>query len=77
VIATPTGGAVGLVGRGDDAAGMLVEAGNDRALERALSRVIGDPRERARLAAVAKRRRDNLPTWDGTCERIAGALARV
>ena len=77
VIATPTGGAVELVGRGDDAAGWLVEAGNDRALERALSRVIGDPHERERLAAAAKRRRDHLPTWDGTCEQVAGALARV
>jgi len=77
VIATPTGGAVELIGSGDEAAGILVEAGNRQQLARALSRVIGDPQERQRLAAAAKRRRDQLPTWRDTCERIVEALARV
>jgi glycosyltransferase involved in cell wall biosynthesis len=77
VIATATGGAVELIGRGDQAAGILVEAGNRQQLERALSRLIGDRQERQRLAAAAKRRRDQMPTWDDTCERIVEALARV
>lgn len=77
VIATPTGGAVDLIGRGADAAGILVEAGNRQELQRALSRIIGDREERRRLAAAAKRRRDQIPTWHDTCERIVEALARV
>jgi len=77
VIATPTGAAVELIGRGDEAAGILVEAGNRHQLQRALSRVIGDREERQRLAAAAKRRRDQMPTWRETCERIVEALARV
>ena len=77
VIATPTGGAVELIGRGDEAAGILVEAGNRQELARALSRVIGDRQERQRLAAAAKIRRDQIPTWQDTSERIVEALARV
>ena len=77
IIATPTGAAVELIDRGDDAAGILVEIGNRRELESALSRVVGDPLERKRLAAAARRRRESLPTWDDTCARMAEALARV
>jgi glycosyltransferase involved in cell wall biosynthesis len=77
VIATSTGAAADLIGRGDEAAGILVEIGNRRDLEVALSRVVGDRRERERLAGAARRRRDRLPTWDDTCARMEEALARV
>jgi glycosyltransferase involved in cell wall biosynthesis len=76
-IATPTGAAADLVGRGDDAAGILVEVGDRSGLERALSRVVGDRAVRERLAAAARRRRDQLPTWDDTCARMEKALCRV
>jgi glycosyltransferase involved in cell wall biosynthesis len=76
-IATPTGAASDLLGRGESAAGILVEIGDRRALEGALSRMIGSRGERERLAAHAKRRRDRLPTWDDTCARVSEALARV
>lgn len=76
-IATSTGAAGDLIGRGEEAAGILVEAGNRGELERALSRVVGDRAARERLAAAARRRRGRLPTWDDTCARMAEALGRV
>lgn len=77
VITTPTGAAVGLVGRGEDAAGILVGIGEVSDVKAALSRIIGDSHERERLSAAARRRRDRLPSWDDTCARIEEAFARV
>ena len=77
VVTTPTGAAVGLVGRGEDAAGILVGIGEISDLKAALSRIIGDSHERERLTAAARRRRDRLPSWDDTCALIEEAFARV
>jgi glycosyltransferase involved in cell wall biosynthesis len=71
VVSTPTGGIADLVG---DAAGVLVPAGDVRALADALSRVIGDDALRHRLAAGAARVRGRLPTWDDAARAFAEIL---
>ncbi len=60
VISTPTGAIPSLVGRD---AGILVRAGDDAALARALERVLADSRTRLRFRAGALRRRRHLQTW--------------
>ena len=71
VVATMTGAIPELVG---DGAGLLVPVGDTPALVAALSRVLSDAGLRARLAAGARRMRDQLPTWEETSERFAAAL---
>jgi glycosyltransferase involved in cell wall biosynthesis len=74
VVATITGAIPQLVG---EDAGVLVPVGDRDALIHALTRVIGDASLRQRLAEGARRRRDQLPTWEEAAGRMAIALERV
>jgi glycosyltransferase involved in cell wall biosynthesis len=74
VISTATGGIPDLVG---DAAGLLVPPGDPAALADAISRVLADPVLRDRLAAGARRVRDQLPGWDVASGKMAEILERV
>jgi glycosyltransferase involved in cell wall biosynthesis len=64
VVGTMTGAIPDLVGRGGDAAGLVVAAGDVDALRHALADVIDDSCRRAQLAEGARRAREHLPTWD-------------
>jgi glycosyltransferase involved in cell wall biosynthesis len=64
VVSTVTGAIPDLVGRGDDAAGLLAPPGDVGALADALNKVIDNGCLRARLAENARRVRDRLPTWE-------------
>ncbi|MBX0327225.1 glycosyltransferase family 4 protein [Oscillochloris sp. ZM17-4] len=55
-------------------AGLLTPAGDEAALAEAISRLLGDPALRARMAAAARARAADLPTWDHTSDRVANAL---
>jgi glycosyltransferase involved in cell wall biosynthesis/SAM-dependent methyltransferase len=74
VVATMTGAIPDLVG---DDAGLLVPVGDTRALSAALSRSLGDPALRERLAEGARRRRARLPTWDDAARLMSTALNGV
>jgi glycosyltransferase involved in cell wall biosynthesis len=74
VISTPTGAIADLVG---DDAGILVPAGNDRALASALELVLRDGPVRTRLVAGAQRMRQHLPTWADAAARMADILTRA
>ena len=74
VIATRTGAIPWLVG---DDAGRVVAPGDVDALAAALDELIGDAHLRARLAAGARARAAQLPTWDDACQEMSAALARV
>lgn len=74
VIGTPTGAIAELVSNG---AGLLVAAGDARALSSALSRVMRDADLRPRLAEGARRARGRLSTWGDASTRMAAALERV
>jgi glycosyltransferase involved in cell wall biosynthesis len=71
VVSTATGAIPALVGT---EAGVLVSPGDVPALSTALSRVIGDPHLRARLAEGARRLRPCLPPWDQAIDTFASAL---
>jgi glycosyltransferase involved in cell wall biosynthesis len=58
-------------------AGVVVPIDDPAALAAALSRVIGDAGDRARLAAGARRVRDRLPRWDEAAAKMADVLAGV
>ena len=70
VVSTATGAIAELAAD----AGILVAPGDLPAFTEALSRAIGDPDLRARLAAGARRVRDRLPNWDAAAAAMAGAL---
>jgi glycosyltransferase involved in cell wall biosynthesis len=74
VIATMTGAIPELVG---DDAGLVVPVGDTAALAEALARVLVDDALRARLADGARRRGEELPTWDQACRRMGAALNRL
>jgi glycosyltransferase involved in cell wall biosynthesis len=74
VVATTTGAIPALVG---DDAGVLVPVDDVDALAAALARVVEDERLRARLAEGARRRRDQLPTWQDASRRFADALTSL
>jgi glycosyltransferase involved in cell wall biosynthesis len=76
VVSTVTGAIPDLVGRGEDAAGLLVPPGDVDALADALERVIGDACLRARLAENARRMRDRLPTWEDAARVFAEVVER-
>jgi glycosyltransferase involved in cell wall biosynthesis len=71
VVATMTGAIARLVG---EDAGLVVPAGDAPALTEALSRVLGDPSLRTRMAEGARRVREQLPTWESASVRLAAAL---
>jgi glycosyltransferase involved in cell wall biosynthesis len=74
VVSTTTGAIPELVG---DHAGLLVPPGDQKALSRALSKVLGDPQLRRRLANGARCVRERLPTWQDAVSKMAAALERV
>jgi glycosyltransferase involved in cell wall biosynthesis len=74
VVSTRTGAIPELLA---DAAGLLVPAGDVRAMIDALSRVVGDADFRARLAAGARRVRLTLPRWDQTIAKLATTLESI
>jgi hypothetical protein len=54
--------------------GVVVPVGDPAALRRELRRWLTDPRHRDRLRAAARARRDGLPGWDVTADRVRRAL---
>jgi glycosyltransferase involved in cell wall biosynthesis len=74
VVSTATGAVADLVGAN---AGLVVPAGDGAAFAEALTRVLGDPDLRARLAAGARSVRDRLPTWNHAAARMAAVLTRA
>lgn len=74
VISTATGNIPALVG---DEAGLVVAPGDLAAFTEALTRVVGDPALRQRLAAGARRVRDRLPAWDDSVAAMERVLATV
>ncbi len=74
IISTATGAIRDLVA---NEAGIVVSPGDRVALIDALSRVIGDPDLRARLAQGARRVRARLPTWEVSTTAMADALEAV
>jgi glycosyltransferase involved in cell wall biosynthesis len=73
VVATRTG-AIGDLVTPD--AGVVVEPGNADLLADALSRVISDRDYREQLAQGARKVRTRLPTWEQSCDALAGLLKR-
>jgi glycosyltransferase involved in cell wall biosynthesis len=71
VVSTRTGGIPALVGSD---AGLVVDAGDIRALTDALAAVIRDPLLRERLADGARAVRLRLATWEDQAARFAEAL---
>jgi glycosyltransferase involved in cell wall biosynthesis len=74
VVATTTGAIPALVG---DDAGVLVPVDDVGALAEALARVIEEETLRAGLAEGARRRREQLPTWEDASRRFADALTSL
>jgi glycosyltransferase involved in cell wall biosynthesis len=75
VVATMTGAIPDLVGSGGSEAGLLVPAGDERALAGALEQVLGNADLRARFSDGARRVRDRLPGWEQAIGRIEAVLA--
>jgi glycosyltransferase involved in cell wall biosynthesis len=80
IVSTTTGAIpelVGASGNGEPPAGLLVPPGDVAAMTAALSTVLGDMRQRARLAEGARRMRERLPTWKEAADKMAAALNDV
>ena len=74
VVATMAGAIPELVGND---AGLLVPVGDTEALAESLARALSDADLRVRLAEGARLRRNQLPTWDEACRRMANALNQL
>lgn len=74
VVATATGAIPALVTGGS---GVVVPPGDTGALSRALAGVLSDSRQRAAMAAAARRVRLMLPAWPAQTGRLAGILEQV
>ncbi|HZA78080.1 MAG TPA: glycosyltransferase family 4 protein [Acidimicrobiales bacterium] len=59
---------------GDDREGVVLEPGDVAGLAAALERLANDARYRQRLAAAARQRARQLPTWHDTARRFFGLL---
>ena len=79
VIASAVGGVAEALGRASDgsAPGVLVPAGDGRALSAALTGWLTRPELRAELRAGASARRAGLTGWDLTARTVSAALDRV
>ena len=77
LVGTMTGAIPDLVGRGGDAAGLVVAAGDVDALRHALADVVDDPCRRARLAENARRVREQLPTWDDAVREMDALMVSL
>jgi glycosyltransferase involved in cell wall biosynthesis len=74
IMATATGAIGDLV---EDGAGLLVPAGDHRALATALRRFLADAGLRERLRQGARRVRDRLPPWEEAAAEMARVLEQV
>ena len=70
IIACPVGPVTALVG----AAGLFVPPHDPAALSAALERILAEPQLRRRLAAAARQRATEIPTWAQTTERFQWVL---
>ncbi len=61
----------------EDADGCLVDVGDIASLSAALHRLSVDGPRRHRLAAAARRRGQQLPTWDAVADDFYGALSQL
>ena len=75
VVASDLGDMAKLVAHGRT--GLLVPAGDTRALAHALTELHDDPRQRARFGVRARRRAESRHGWDVSAERVEGYIARA
>jgi glycosyltransferase involved in cell wall biosynthesis len=78
VLATAVGGVPEALGRAPDGTrpGLLVPPDDPAALADALRAWLTDPALRARLRTSAAKRRETLPSWDETAQRLSEVLDR-
>jgi glycosyltransferase involved in cell wall biosynthesis len=77
VIGFQVGGVPEALGRGGQAAGVLVPAGDPAALAATLQRWLSDGALRRRLRGAAASVRTSLRGWDDTARTVAGVLAAI
>jgi glycosyltransferase involved in cell wall biosynthesis len=79
VIAREVGGVPEALGHAADGSrpGLLVPPGDPQTLGQALSCWLGDPRERERLRAAARSRRQSLSDWAQTSRELSAVLSEV
>ena len=79
VIAGEVGGVPEALGHAADGSrpGLLVPPGDPQALGQALCCWLGDPRERERLRAAARSRRQTLSHWAQTSRELSAVLSEV
>ena len=79
VIAWEVGGVPEALGHAADGSrpGLLVPPGDSQTLGQTLSCWLGNPRERARLRAAARSRREGLSDWAQTSRELSAVLSEV
>lgn len=70
LVATRAGGLIEVVGEGRDAAGILVEPGDDRALADSISRLLSDAALRQKLGEKGRSRAEKGFGWDKVAEQV-------